>query len=160
MLLGFWFFHLSMSSLHYSNGLVIPAISSNKIFDMNMCSSNLAVPIKSTAGKWCQSNNNMFILFSTAWWYLIPYIKWPSNLCSRFSIICDPIFMSYMEKNANLSYLIFTDGHDFTCIERKRQRKRRLFWTMIGTVASIYQLSSQSENQNWSNIFTMYLRYF
>ena len=64
-----------------------------------------------------------------------------------------PIFMLYVEKNANLSYLIFTDGHDFTCIERKRQRKRRLFWSMIGRVASIYQLRNQSKQQNRSNIF-------
>ena len=158
--LVFWLFCVSMIGLYLLKGLVIPSISFNKVFDMNMLASNLVVLIKSTAGKWCQSNYNIFIWFSTAVGYLIYYIKWPSNVGSRFPIICGPIFMSCMEKNANLSYLIFTDGHDFTCIERKRQRKRRLFWTMIGTVASIYQLSSQSENQNWSNIFTKYLRYF
>ena len=148
-----------MIGLYLLKGLVIASISFNKVFDMNMLASNLVVLIKSTAGKWCQSNNNIFIWSPTAVGYSIRYINWPSNLCSRFLMIYGPIFMSYMEKNANFSYLIFTDGHDFTCIERKRQRKRRLFWSMIGAVASIYQLRNQSEKQNWSNIFAKCLRY-
>ena len=146
-------FFVSMCGLYYLKGLAIPAISFNKVFGINMCASNLIVLIKSRAGKWCRSNNNMFIALSTVGGYLMRYIKWPSNLGSWFPIICSPIFMSYIVKNANLSYLIFTDGHDFTCIERKRQRKRRLFWSMIGAVASIYQLRNQSERQNRSNIF-------
>ena len=89
----------------------------------------------------------MFIILSTVEGHLIQYIKGPGNLGSRFPIICGSIFMSYMKKNADLSYLIFTDRHDFTCIERKRQRKRRLFWTMIGAVASIYQLRNQSGHE-------------
>ena len=141
-----------MYGLYYLKGLAIPAISFNKVFGINMCASNLIVLMRSRAGKWCRSNSNMFITPSTVDGYLMRYIKWPSNLGYRFPIICGPISMSYMEKNANLSYLIFTDRHDFTCIERKRQRKRRLCWSMIGTEHYIYQLSNQSGQQNWSNI--------